>query len=99
ADDLLRRCDGELKTALVAHQAKVPPAEARTLLQQHAGRVADALRAYAPQSTASCHDDLVIGIDGGGSSTVALLAAGDAVLGRGTARPSHPPAVGETAVH
>src|SRR3954470_8986249 len=41
ADDLLRRCDGELKTALVAQNAQSSPSQARALLQELGGRVGD----------------------------------------------------------
>ena len=95
ADELLRRCDGELKTALVAQQAHVSPEQARALLQQYDGRIAEALKAHDQPAVGQTHEDLVIGIDGGGSSTVALVASADgAVLGRGEAGPSNLQAVG-----
>jgi N-acetylmuramic acid 6-phosphate etherase len=96
ADELLRRCDGELKTALVAQQANVSPEEARALLQQYGGRVGEALKAHGRPSVGLTHDDLVIGVDGGGSSTVALLASDGDVLGRGEAGPSNLQSVGVT---
>jgi N-acetylmuramic acid 6-phosphate etherase len=95
ADALLRRCDGELKTALVAHRAHLLPNESRALLQHHGGRVTDALRAYPPAEGTRYDDDLVIGVDGGGSSTVALVASQSAILGRGESGPSNLYAVGE----
>src|SRR5262249_51713324 len=95
AADLLQRCDGELKTALVAQQARVSPADARALLQGHGGRVGEALRAYGPSPAGDYRGDLVIGIDGGGSSTAALVASGDTILGRGEAGPSNLHSVGE----
>src|SRR5262245_23309958 len=45
ADELLRNCNGELKTALVAHLASVTPEEARTRLQDAGGQVRQALGA------------------------------------------------------
>src|SRR5438128_6535384 len=43
ADSLLQQCGGESKTALVAHQAKLTPAEARARLQANGGQVRKAL--------------------------------------------------------
>jgi N-acetylmuramic acid 6-phosphate etherase len=92
ADALLRRCDGELKTALVARLANLTPDEARARLQEAGGQVRPALA--APPVAAPAHD-LVLGVDGGGSRTVALLARlGGGVVGRGEAGPSNPQAVG-----
>jgi N-acetylmuramic acid 6-phosphate etherase len=96
AADLLRRCDGELKTALVAHLAGVPPEEARIRLAAAGGQVRGAL---TPTRVAEAsRDDLYLGIDGGGTRTVALLARGDAagwvVIGRGEAGPANLRAVG-----
>jgi N-acetylmuramic acid 6-phosphate etherase len=92
ADALLRRCDGELKTALVAQLANLPPDEARTRLQETGGQVRRALA--APPAAVAAHD-LLLGVDGGGSRTVALLARLDGVvIGRGEAGPSNPQAVG-----
>jgi N-acetylmuramic acid 6-phosphate etherase len=93
---LLDRCDGELKTALVAHQSKVPPDEARTKLTQHGGRVGEVLRALGRSTDSGVADDLVIGIDGGGSTTVVLVATATEVIGRGEAGPSNMQAVGVT---
>jgi N-acetylmuramic acid 6-phosphate etherase len=99
ADALLRHCDGELKTALVAQKASVEPEEARERLRRVGGRVGAALEtASAPVKPAN---DLLLGIDGGGTHTVALLAAPDNaaptgwnLLGRGTAGPSNRRSVG-----
>ncbi len=93
ADALLQRCGGELKTALVAQLSGAPPEEARARLTAAGGQVRKALgtedRALAPA------EELYLGIDGGGTHTVALLAGrGGAVLGRGTAGPSNRQAVG-----
>jgi N-acetylglucosamine kinase-like BadF-type ATPase len=104
AEALLERCGRELKTALVAQLAGVGPGEARARLEAAAGQVRRALGPLAgsprgPVSPAA--DDLVLGIDGGGTGTVALLAearpGADAPwvpLGRGEAGPSNIQAVG-----
>src|SRR5439155_18547421 len=96
ADELLRRCDGELKTALVVQQAGIAPEEARERWRAFGGRVGEALRVHDRRSDASSADDLVIGVDGGGSSTVALVATGKEILGRGESGPSNLQAVGVT---
>jgi N-acetylmuramic acid 6-phosphate etherase len=103
----------ELKTALVAQMAGVGPEEARTRLNQVGGQVRTALaqieagatRRHLAAPRASI-PDLVLGVDGGGSHTIALLAlpvsSGDApsalseprILGRGEAGPSNQRAVG-----
>lgn len=95
ADALLQRCGGELKTALVAHGAGLTPEEARERLGAVGGQVRQAL----PPRTVSVATDLVLGVDGGGTGTVALLSAlrpdGETqVLGRGVAGPSNIQAVG-----
>jgi N-acetylmuramic acid 6-phosphate etherase len=92
---LLDLCEGELKTALVAHQATVAPDAARSKLAEHGGRVGEVLRALG-RSDAGVADDLVIGIDGGGSTTVALVATASEIIGRGEAGPSNMQAVGVT---
>jgi N-acetylmuramic acid 6-phosphate etherase len=101
ADALLRKCGGELKTALVAQQANLTPAEARAWLQANGGQVRRAFeqcRATAMVSSSSKPGGkLFLGIDGGGSRTVALLAAAEdhgTVVGRGEAGPSNLQAVG-----
>ncbi len=92
ADALLRECGGELKTALVRRLANVGPEEARARLHAAGGSVRRALG--APPAVAAA-DDLVLGIDGGGSHTVALLARRDgAVVGRGEAGPANARGVG-----
>jgi N-acetylmuramic acid 6-phosphate etherase len=93
---LLDHCDGELKTALVAHQANVTPDGARATLAEHGGRVGEVLRALGRASDSGAADDLVIGIDGGGSTTVALVATATEIIGRGEAGPSNMQAVGVT---
>lgn len=102
ADQLLQSCGGELKTALVAQLRGVAPEVARTRLASAGGQVKKALdkpgkpeaparEGSAPLASASGY----LGIDGGGTRTVALLAnaSGD-IVGRGTAGPSNRQAVG-----
>ncbi|MGL4554600.1 MAG: N-acetylmuramic acid 6-phosphate etherase [Gemmataceae bacterium] len=89
ADELMQRCGGELKTALVAHSAGLTPEAARQRLAEAGGRVRDALPPRPPAD-----GSLAIGIDGGGTHTVALLARGGTVVGRGEAGPSNLRAVG-----
>jgi N-acetylmuramic acid 6-phosphate etherase len=93
ADALLQRCGGELKTALVAQLSGADPEAARARLAAAGGEVRKALEAEARAPAPS--EELYLGIDGGGTHTVALLAGrGGAVLGRGTAGPSNRQAVG-----
>lgn len=103
---LLGQCGGELKTALVAQLAGVSPEDARARLAAAGGQVRAALQAARPTpgpSTAAPAADLFLGIDGGGTHTVALLAttAGAesgatnwSMLGRGESGPSNLHAVG-----
>ncbi len=93
---VLDRCGGELKTALVAQQANVSPDRARAMLAEHGGRVGEVLRAAGRPADSGVADDLVIGIDVGGSTTVALLATATEVIGRAEAGPSNMQAVGVT---
>ncbi len=92
ADAVLKNCSGELKTALVAQLAGVPPEEARRRLAEAGGQVRQALPASAGVKAEA---SLVLGIDGGGTHTVALLARDGAVIGRGEAGPSNRQAVGD----
>jgi N-acetylmuramic acid 6-phosphate etherase len=99
---LLQQCGGELKIALVAHRANVSPEEARAHLAVAGGRVSGALERLQPGQQSgvavTAGDVLLLGIDGGGTSTAALLARkkGDAfeVLGRGESGPSNLHTVG-----
>jgi N-acetylglucosamine kinase-like BadF-type ATPase len=92
---LLTRCGGELKTALVAHESNLEPEAARARLWDAGGRVGEALKALRPQPVGTTDSGLVLGIDGGGSHTVALLTTvGGEVLGRGESGPSNLQAVG-----
>lgn len=90
ADELLQKCGGELKTALVAQLASLPPETARQRLTEAGGQVRKALPPPANADAA-----LSLGIDGGGTHTVALLARDGVVIGRGEAGPSNRQAVGE----
>jgi N-acetylmuramic acid 6-phosphate etherase len=101
ADELLRRCGGELKTSLVSQMAGVSAEEARSRLHAAGGQVRKALEVRLPPAgpAARVAGDLYLGVDGGGSHTVALLAraggpGGWAVLGRGEAGPSNRQSVG-----
>ncbi len=102
AEKLLKECDGEVKTAIVAHLGEISPAEARTRLTAAGGRVKVAVRAVGRPvvandvTTRSHRPDLVLGLDGGGTNTVCLLANAETgeVLGRGVGGPSNIQAVG-----
>jgi N-acetylmuramic acid 6-phosphate etherase len=107
---LLERCGGELKTALVVQQAGVTPEEARARLQAAAGQVRAALPVQRDVGTAThtaaspaTSGTLILGIDGGGSHTLAWLGAvaeeainADqwSLLGAGEAGPSNLQAIG-----
>jgi N-acetylmuramic acid 6-phosphate etherase len=106
ADTLLAHCGGELKTALVAHRAQLAPEEARIALAAAGGGVRAALERIENEHArdAAPANDLCIGIDGGGTHTIALLVRNngfpipdEAILGRGEAGPSNIHAVGATA--
>ncbi|HEV2970910.1 MAG TPA: N-acetylmuramic acid 6-phosphate etherase [Pirellulales bacterium] len=108
AGALLERCDNELKTALVSFLADIAPGEARRRLYAAGGQVRAALavdaasrRVGASGETPFPLSPTVVGIDGGGTHTVALLAQLQSreddkwtVLGRGEAGPSNLQAVG-----
>ncbi len=102
AAELLQRCGGELKTALVAQLGGIEPERARTRLAEAGGQVRQALSLHQPAAPARVASlptqELYLGIDGGGTHTVALLAARDSenwtILGRGTSGPSNRQAVG-----
>lgn len=96
---LLERSGGELKTALVAQLAGVTPEEARGRLAAVGGRVRAALPAVRADTAAEPAGDLLLGIDGGGTHTDALLARVMTegrwqVLGRGIGGPSNLHAAG-----
>jgi N-acetylmuramic acid 6-phosphate etherase len=111
AAELLERCGGELKIALVAQLRGVTPEEARVRIAETGGQVRQALLvngsqspdqpgapatgSAAPSLALRAGNELYLGIDGGGTHTVALLANRDgSILGRGTAGPSNRQAVG-----
>jgi len=98
ADTILARCDGELKTALVVGRTGWTPDNARRRLTECGGRIADVLASQPPDVR---HPKLVLGIDGGGTRTVALLAeitgAPVTTLARGEAGPSNMKAIGPAA--
>src|SRR6266545_406889 len=104
ADALLEKCGRELKTALVSQLAHVPADEARERLRAANGRVRAAVGANGKNGHAAHRngtEELVLGIDGGGTGTVVLLAArthsGWKPLGRGESGPSNRQAVGTPA--
>ncbi|HEY2786206.1 MAG TPA: N-acetylmuramic acid 6-phosphate etherase [Fimbriiglobus sp.] len=103
AERLLKDCDGEVKTAIVAHLGGVAPLEARSRLMAAGGRVKVAVGdvgrpvvAAGDVTTRSHRPDLVLGLDGGGTTTICLLANSDTgdVIGRGVGGPSNIQAVG-----
>lgn len=117
AQELLERCDGEVKTTIVVQMRSLPPGEARRQLDRCDGHLRGALE-LAPKETSSKlevsethqgdlsnppvpappYAKIVVGVDGGGTKTVAWLATIDAddarVVGRATAGPSNPQSVG-----
>ncbi len=102
ADALLVACGGDVKTAIVAELAGLTPDAARQRLRESGGRIGPVLAGLARATTPTVvtgrphRPDLVLGIDGGGTNTVALLAdlATGAVLGRGVSGPSNIQSVG-----
>jgi N-acetylglucosamine kinase-like BadF-type ATPase len=104
SNQLLQKCGGELKTALVSHLAGVPAEEAQIRLAETGGQVRLALdrellipkRIFKTEARA----DLFLAIDGGGTQTVALVAAKKSespdwtIVGRGESGPSNIQAVG-----
>jgi N-acetylmuramic acid 6-phosphate etherase len=105
ADHLLEQCGGELKTALVAQLAKLSPEEARNQLAAAGGRIAAALPSRSqPAGRKKYGGKLLVGIDGGGSNTVALVATATvsnsgvvewSIAGRGQSGPSNHNAIGK----
>ncbi len=102
AERRLAQCGGELKTAIVAEMGSVPPEEAQRLLERAGGHLRRALEERGireGKTAATPTDELVLGVDGGGSRTVAWVAARGqcaetTVLGRGLAGSSNPQSVG-----
>ncbi len=108
AKRLLERCGGDAKTAIVAHLRSVGPEEARRLLTESDGQLRSAIEpgaqptadrptdpSHIPHQTA---EGLVLGVDGGGSKTVAHLVPIGATetkpVGVGRAGPSNPNSIG-----
>lgn len=100
ADDLLQRCDGELKTAIVAQRLGVDAAQARQQLGASGGSIRAAIQSSSRSEPEAPATDLILGIDGGGSHTTALLARlrdnGYEVRGKGRGGPSNLRALGES---
>jgi N-acetylmuramic acid 6-phosphate etherase len=111
AQRLLDRAGGELKTAVVLHYldkrngAAADATEARRRLAEAEGHLRTALlrcgnepKRDEPPPADAIGEPLVLGIDGGGTSTVALLArvvnGQPRVIGRGEAGPANPRVVG-----
>ena len=102
ADALPERCGKELKTALVSQPGGVTAEEARERLRKANGLVRAAVGTNGHTVILNGTDDLVLGFDGGGTRTVAVLAArrpdgGWQMLGRGEGGPSNRQAVGTPA--
>lgn len=104
ARTLLSRCSGELKTAVVAHRRGVDADAARALLNEARGHLRAALVCGEPEIAVSTPgrstaDDLVIGVDAGGSHVAACVARVRAdgsvsFIGRAAAGPANPNSVG-----
>jgi len=105
AETLLANCGGELKTALVSHLAGMTPEVARQRLVASGGLVRAVLEQKftdkPPDLAPISGNELVLGVDGGGTHTVALLARAAAnrdaswtLVGRGQAGPSNIQAIG-----
>lgn len=114
ATELLARCNGEVKTAIVCHTTGVSADEARQLLVEANGRVGQVIDRQSAADNAPpltdlsqfdspvdailkpVREDLVIGLDGGGTNTTAILAyaSSGAEIGRGQSGPSNIQAVG-----
>jgi N-acetylglucosamine kinase-like BadF-type ATPase len=95
ARELLDRCGGELKTAVIAHAHRVLAEDARRILAANNGH----LRSALPADPRPLTPDLVLGIDAGGSSVVAWLGrrltSGELqIVGKGAGGPANPHSVG-----
>jgi N-acetylmuramic acid 6-phosphate etherase len=103
AQSLLDGCAGEVKTAVVAHALNLSADEARQRLDESHGGLRETLEewgaaaacgpAHAPVWAEHAPGGLVLGVDAGGSKTVALVqtaaAAAAPPLGRGLAGPGN----------
>ncbi|CAN5549577.1 hypothetical protein BH11PLA2_BH11PLA2_05180 [soil metagenome] len=101
AESLLKQCDGEVKTAIVVRLGKFSVEEARKRIVECGGRVRVAIGGSSATVVSDAkhlpkRDDLVIGIDGGGTNTKCILAdaATGQVLGYGNSGASNIQAVG-----
>ncbi len=107
AERLLDDSGGDTKTAIVIHRRQVSAADARRLLDVCGGQLRAALEFTGslpaePSDIAGGGEDpaisLLLGLDGGGTKTVACLARTDAPAGRwagrGEAGPANPQTVG-----
>lgn len=96
AAKILVECSGEVKTAIVSHEMNIDPDVARSLLTQNNGIVRKVLSGKS--ITPSIDSNLMIGLDGGGTKTVAVLARGGkkdfSIIGRGVSSASNPRVVG-----
>jgi N-acetylglucosamine kinase-like BadF-type ATPase len=94
AAELLESTNGDLKTALVSHLLGVDATTAKAYLLRANGHVRQALQTAQNEEISTGEDRLVIGIDGGGTRTTALLAQIDhdghrKILGRGESGPGN----------
>ncbi|MBW3597334.1 MAG: N-acetylmuramic acid 6-phosphate etherase [Planctomycetes bacterium] len=104
AERLLGGCGGEVKTAIAVHHRRVSPDEARRLLHEAGGQLRavvgdDLSDSQKPLPRSSSANTLLLGVEGGGTKTLAWLAAvcdngRFEVLGRGAAGPSNIQSVG-----
>ena len=96
AQTLLLDCSGELKTAIIAHELKVEPDIARARLLENQGVVRRTISNKTPALEIDAN--LILGVDGGGTKTVAVLARRGkkdfSILGRGVSQASNPRVVG-----
>lgn len=101
AAEWLVRSGGDVKTAIVMQQRQLGMDEARRLLEHTQGRLREALVAAMPPPVEHDLAPWVLGIDGGGTKTVAWLAAANcsevSARGLGEAGPGNPQSVGWTA--
>lgn len=101
AAEWLVRSDGDVKTAIVMQQRQLDLGEARRLLDHVQGRLREALVAEVPPPVAHDQAAWVLGVDGGGTKTVAWLAEANSLevspRGLGEAGPGNPQSVGWTA--
>ncbi|MCA9028817.1 MAG: N-acetylmuramic acid 6-phosphate etherase [Planctomycetaceae bacterium] len=101
ASTLLKKCDGDVKTSIVAHQRGISPDAARRFLEKSFGNLREALSRDAISSLSEpAVDDrnLILGVDGGGSKTLAWLidtaSESQVPVGVGESGPSNPLSVG-----